>query len=304
MTFLRIIIRGILKMYKIYEIADKTIGINIEFDCENVEVFDKFVSKINNRDLDISYFVKLKKINLNNEYKNIYSGGYSDFYLDQFIDNNKIYYFHKYSKDEEYYSCLIEDIKEEYYNKYLYIYPEKKKFCPSITEIFKRINLQGVLLRKEVMILHSSFIIHNNKSILFTAPSGTGKSTQANLWERFKGAEIINGDRSAIGTRNGQYFAYGLPFSGSSNICKNKEAPLKAIVALEQSKINSVRKLSKMEAFKILLGQVAINRWNKRDMELAMNLIESLIDKVPVLLLSCRPDKEATDVLNEYLENI
>ena len=177
------------------------------------------------------------------------------------------------------------------------------KYYENIEYLISRLNIQGILLSKEVMILHSSFIIHNNESILFTAPSGTGKSTQASLWEKYKGAEIINGDRSAIGTRNGEYFAYGLPFCGSSNICKNKEAPLKAIVVLKQAKENSVRRLSKIEAFKILLGQVAINRWNKKDMELAMILIEELIEKVPVVMLSCRPDKEATDVLNDYLNN-
>ena len=185
----------------------------------------------------------------------------------------------------------------------IYIYENIDKYFPHTSAIFTKLNIHGALLSKEVMILHSSFIIHNNESILFTAPSGTGKSTQASLWEKYKGAEIINGDRSAIGTRNGEYFAYGLPFCGSSNICKNKEAPLKAIVVLKQAKENSVRRLSKIEAFKILLGQVAINRWNKKDMELAMTLIEELIEKVPVVMLSCRPDKEATDVLNDYLNN-
>ncbi|WP_370839368.1 hypothetical protein [Intestinibacter bartlettii] len=38
-------------------------------------------------------------------------------------------------------------------------------------------------------------LIGKDKGILFSAPSGTGKSTQADLWEKYENAEIINGDR-------------------------------------------------------------------------------------------------------------
>lgn len=283
-------------MKKSIKIADVKVNIDTTTHLIGGETINLFNFYKDNCYNEINYKIVIDELeNIEDKYKIFFNSVKKSYYKD-----NKYLTYHKLPTSNDWeISC------EEYEGSAkVTINPEYERYYKNIDYLVSRINIQGMLLLKKVLILHSSFIIHNNKSILFTAPSGTGKSTQASLWERFKGAEIINGDRSAIGTRDGRYFAYGLPFSGSSNICKNKEAPLKAIVALEQSKINSVRKLSKMEAFKILLGQVAINRWNKRDMELAMNLIESLIDKVPVLLLSCRPDKEATDVLNEYLENI
>ena len=65
-------------------------------------------------------------------------------------------------------------------------------------KIFNALALEKVLIAHESIILHASYVNYNGKAILFTAPSGTGKSTQAALWEEYKGAEIVNGDRVII----------------------------------------------------------------------------------------------------------
>ena len=82
-------------------------------------------------------------------------------------------------------------------------------------------NIEQVLNSYNTFLLHSSFIKWKDKAILFTAPSGTGKSTQADLWEKYENAEIINGDRSGIRKMDGKWTAYGLPIAGSSGIYKN-----------------------------------------------------------------------------------
>lgn len=283
-------------MKRIFKIADIKLNIVTSFDLnggQDINLFEIYNNEDNKE--QFKFNIEVNKLKDNEEKYIVFKNEVKKVYY----KNNKYYWYYKIPTSKMWEICCEEE------NKFsnVTINPIYIKYYENIEYLISRLNIQGILLSKEVMILHSSFIIHNNESILFTAPSGTGKSTQASLWEKYKGAEIINGDRSAIGTRNGEYFAYGLPFCGSSNICKNKEAPLKAIVVLKQAKENSVRRLSKIEAFKILLGQVAINRWNKKDMELAMTLIEELIEKVPVVMLSCRPDKEATDVLNDYLNN-
>lgn len=283
-------------MKRIFKIADIKLNIVTPFDLnggQDINLFEIYNNEDNKE--QFKFNIEVNKLKDNEEKYIVFKNEVKKVYY----KNNKYYWYYKIPTSKMWEICCEEE------NKFsnVTINPIYIKYYENIEYLISRLNIQGILLSKEVMILHSSFIIHNNQSILFTAPSGTGKSTQASLWEKYKGAEIINGDRSAIGTRNGEYFAYGLPFCGSSNICKNKEAPLKAIVVLKQAKENSVRRLSKIEAFKILLGQVAINRWNKKDMELAMTLIEELIEKVPVVMLSCRPDKGATDVLNDYLNN-
>ncbi|WP_368262719.1 hypothetical protein [Clostridium disporicum] len=283
-------------MERVYKIADKKIRLHIpynNYEDKHIELFRHNLS--GNENVDINYKTIYKSEVFTSDKEKICE--FKDLKVYRNDDRSLTWRFIDVNNDETYSYLLDKDDS----SKEIYIPENKDRKLYDAGEIFRRINIQGSLLRKGVIILHSNFIIHDNEAILFTAPSGTGKSTQGSLWERYKDAEVINGDRSTIALKNNEYYAYGFPFSGSSNICKNKEAKLKAIVAIEQAKENSVRKLSDIEAFKFLFKEIAINRWNKEEVKIAMTLIEELISKVPVLFLSCRPDEEATDVLYEEL---
>ena len=104
-------------------------------------------------------------------------------------------------------------------------------------------DLEATLLHFGAVILHASLIRWNNTAIVFSAPSSTGKSTQAELWKQYAGAEILNGDRAALRKKDGVWHGYGLPYAGSSGIYRNEHAPLRAIVALKQERENNIRKL-------------------------------------------------------------
>jgi len=283
-------------MTKYYKIANKIIKFEIPYEIEDGGNIDLFKLDQSNENYDIIYKILNEKSNIPKFNKLLYK----ESSLEVYGNDEIIQWYNSYPHTLGEYSCLIE--RKNSNKRELYIYPSKEKCYPHMTQVFKNINIQGALLKEKILILHSSFIINNNDDgILFTAMSGVGKSTQASLWEKYQGAEIVNGDRAAIGEKNGKVYAYGLPFCGSSKICKNKEVPIKAIVVLEQSKYNFVRNLSYKEAFKVLLGQVAINRWNKNEMILAMNYIENLIQSVPIVKLSCLPNEDATKVLKEFL---
>ena len=64
------------------------------------------------------------------------------------------------------------------------------------------------LFQNRIIHLHSSYIIYHDKAILFTGPSGIGKTTQAELWRDYQGAEIINGDVTLIRKWDGRYCAF------------------------------------------------------------------------------------------------
>lgn len=151
-------------------------------------------------------------------------------------------------------------------------------------------------------ILHSSFIARKNQGILFTAPSGTGKSTQASLWERFRGAEIINGDRAAIRFENGQPLAGGLPFSGSSGICINRELPLRAVVCLSQSDHTSIRKLEGFEAFRAIWEGCSVNIWDREHVNRISDTVAQICRSVPIFHLACTPDLSAVTALEQALK--
>ena len=149
--------------------------------------------------------------------------------------------------------------------------------------------------------LHAAFIRWQEKGILFTAPSGTGKSTQADLWEKYEGAEILNGDRAGLRCIEGCWTAFGLPLAGSSYIYRNESAPADTIVVLRQSPENRIRRLGPAEAFRYLYPEVTVHQWHRPWVEKASSMLLDLISHVPVWLLECRPDQGAVRLLKETI---
>ena len=150
---------------------------------------------------------------------------------------------------------------------------------------------------------HCSFIEHDGRAILFTAPSGTGKSTQAELWRDLRGARIINGDRALIRRVGGQIMAEGIPFSGSSADCENASFPLAAIVYLTQAPKTEISRLGGYRAFSRIWEGININTWEQGDAEKASGLVQDLAVNVPIYYLPCTPDESAVTALEQALES-
>lgn len=166
------------------------------------------------------------------------------------------------------------------------------------------ISLETLLLEHKGLIIHSSFICWRSVGIIFTAPSGTGKSTQADLWTKYEQAECMNGDRTGLRKVGSKWMAYGLPYAGSSGIYRNESAPLAAIVILRQGKENLVTKMKPADAFRSIYPETLIHQWDSLYVSIATGYISELVTDVPCYLLSCRPDEEAVRVLKEQLELI
>ena len=162
--------------------------------------------------------------------------------------------------------------------------------------------LEQLLLELDALMLHASFICHQGRGILFSGPSGIGKSTQARLWEEYRGAETLNGDRAAIRLDEGVWRAYGLPVAGSSRIFRNESAPIEAIVVLRQAPDNRIRPMSPAEAIRTLLPEFSIHRWDREFLDRVLDLSTALLTAVPVYLLECTPDENAVQLLHRTLE--
>ena len=163
------------------------------------------------------------------------------------------------------------------------------------------VNIEQVLNVFNAFILHSSFINWKGKGILFSAPSGTGKSTQADLWEKYEGAEIINGDKAGIRKIDGKWMAYGLPIAGTSGIYKNKKVEISHIIVLRQGKENKLTKLSPREAFVKLYSETLVHTWDKVFQENIINMITDVVKSVPIYLYECLPDKSAVVFLKSQI---
>lgn len=176
-----------------------------------------------------------------------------------------------------------------------------KEFGSSFTGAVGEILFRNRILYQEGIVIHAAAIDWNGKGVVFSAPSGTGKTTQANLWVKYRKAEIINADRPAIRLAGGIPYVYGTPWNGSSPKSKNRYTPLAAVIILEQSKENRIRRLDYGEAAAYLMPRCFLPYYDKDIMNLSIDIIERLIRKTPVYLLQCRPDKEAVELVYQWI---
>ena len=161
--------------------------------------------------------------------------------------------------------------------------------------------LERRLVQKNSMVLHCAYVEYKGEAVLFSAPSETGKTTQANLWEKYRGSRTVNGDRSLLGKIDGRWTAQGWPVCGTSEVCFNETVPIRAVVMLSQAEENHVEKLSPGRAFPLLYSQITVNKWNMEDHIHTMDLIEDFLEKVPVYHLGCTISEEAVDCLEKVL---
>lgn len=164
--------------------------------------------------------------------------------------------------------------------------------------------LERRMVKKDSMILHCAYVEYRGEAILFSAPSETGKTTQANLWEKYRGSRTVNGDRSLLGRIDGRWIAQGWPVCGTSEVCNNEAIPIKAVVMLDQAKENRAERLTPGRAFSLLYSQITVNKWNTPDHIHIIDLIEDFLGSVPVIHLGCTISREAVDCLEEALQEL
>lgn len=164
--------------------------------------------------------------------------------------------------------------------------------------------LERRFVKRDQMILHCAYVEYQGEAILFSAPSETGKTTQANLWEKYRGSRTVNGDRSLLGKVSGRWTAQGWPVCGTSEVCNNESVPIGAVVMLSQEPENRAERLTPGHAFPLLYSQITVNKWNMQDHLHTIDLIEEFLGSVPVLHLGCTISEQAVQCLDEALQNL
>lgn len=157
------------------------------------------------------------------------------------------------------------------------------------------------VLNHHACVLHGVVMEYEGKGILITAASGVGKTTHTRMWRDKERALILNGDRCLCRNIEGTWYAYGMPWSGSSGEYINRRVPIRAIVSLRQAPVNSVRSLSPYEGTIWLLQRIFAPVWKGNLQNQAFDMAEELAAEIPMLELSCTPDYEAVQVLKAAL---
>lgn len=146
------------------------------------------------------------------------------------------------------------------------------------------------------LFMHASVVDLGGRGIIFAGYSGVGKTTQAQLWQRYRGARIINGDKAFVRYKDGEFFAYGSPWKGSSEYCLNEKTALKGIVVLRQSTENKITQLDCAKAVEFFMPHVFLPHWDTRCLQASLSTLDKLTQDVPMWLLECRPDEAATEL--------
>lgn len=155
-----------------------------------------------------------------------------------------------------------------------------------------------ILQQKNILFFHASQIETCGKGILFSAPSGTGKTTQAKLWKKYRNARIICNDRTLIR----ECSTYGYPVDGSEPVGSGEILPLGAVICLEQAESNEIRRLRPKEALQRLLPEMVICSWHPQMKVLAIEQLLLLMEKYPVYLFQCTKTESAVNCLETQLK--
>lgn len=218
----------------------------------------------------------------------------------------------RYSRDEKYFyasgrkeavgdCCTIRytpDFSEVAYYVNEQQYPHMIRKISKVLQLFP---IRQFLIRYGAVILHSSRVKICGKALLFTAPSQTGKTTQARLWNKYENAEILSNDRTILRKRSGGFMTYGYPVDGSSPVYRNEEIPLGAVIILKQGTENRIERIRLSGALKFLMEQTVSDVWSCEELSEIQSLWLELMERCPVYRLTCRPDREAVECLKERL---
>ncbi len=187
----------------------------------------------------------------------------------------------------------------------LHVLPIGKGYFQSSTGIFNASGMERILYQNGKYLFHCAYVGWKEKGILFSAPSGGGKTTQGLLWEKYSDGRMLNGDRAVLDQKeDGSYVCHGLPVAGSSGVFLNESYPLAVIFCVKKGPVNRAVRLNAMDAFKKVYGETTINLWNPQFRFDTVDFLMRLVTQVPVYELECRIDEEAVETAKAIVNQI
>ena len=160
----------------------------------------------------------------------------------------------------------------------------------------------SLLLLYDGMMLHASAVVVDEHAYLFSAPSGTGKSTHTALWLQKFGSDayLLNDDKPALRVFPDGVYAYGTPFSGKYDLSVNVRVPLRGIAFIERSETNRMERMTGRDALYALLNQTI----RPRNVQLYTNLlhvVQVITQTIPIYKLYCNMDPQAAELSYETM---
>ena len=156
------------------------------------------------------------------------------------------------------------------------------------------------LLNHDTLLLHGSTLALDGKGYLFTARSGTGKSTHTRLWREVfgEGVQMVNDDKPFARLTSNGITVHGSPWSGKHGLDTNISVPLAGICLLERGPENIIRPAQSAELKELLKGF----RPRTDAQAIAYDaLLEQLLQRGKLWHLFCNKNPEAAAVAFEAM---
>lgn len=190
------------------------------------------------------------------------------------------------------YEKLKTDAEYEYEGHTHYEFSPEELEC---TAVYRKIGEK--MPEYDSVVYHGSVISVDGQGYLFTAKSGTGKSTHTRLWMELFGerAIMVNDDKPILRIANNCVTAYGTPYNGKHRLGSNIAVPLKAVCILTRSEDNHIERITKREAYPMLIQQTYRPK-NREAMAKTLKLADKLAERVELYRLGCNMDISAAQV--------
>ena len=156
------------------------------------------------------------------------------------------------------------------------------------------------MLDHDTILFHGSALSLDGEGFLFTAKSGTGKSTHTSFWRQQFGDRVVmvNDDKPLLRITDDGVRVYGTPWDGKHRISTNTSAPLTGLCILTRAQENSIEPVSVDAAMPMLLQQ-SYRSVDPRKMAKLMQLLEKMTKMTGLYRLGCNLDPQAAIVAYE-----
>ncbi len=179
--------------------------------------------------------------------------------------------------------------------------PYNNELCEQLFHAFRHAYL--ILAQKKgIYAIHSSSILYKDRAWLFSAPSGTGKSTLSGYWQALFQVPVINGDLNLVSIDNSKPTVWGLPWCGTSGIYSSEKYPLGGITLLKQHSQNLVHDISKADQQLSIAQRLISPAWTEEMFDLNLSFSGKLIEYITVFRYLCKNEPDAARIMQQYID--
>ncbi|MBQ9531155.1 MAG: hypothetical protein IJR70_03680 [Eubacterium sp.] len=143
-------------------------------------------------------------------------------------------------------------------------------------------------------VFHGAVLEYKQKGYLFTAPSGTGKTTHIRLWKKFLGdsVEIVNGDKPILHIEENNVTAFSTPYAGKENYHNLSSVKLSGICIIKRGKENKIERVNPGDYISEIIAQIYMPFEPAQSIK-TLELLDTLLKSVPLYVLYCDISEEA-----------